>query len=322
MFFFVQITHKSPFLKVVYEIRRTILIIRCKYYFFTHRNFSRTTSKKGQVYFNLTHGTPLKDSTGRHNSIKKSAYLLTTSQFVGKLRVKTYKGGENKLQILGFPRNDLLFKSEDILRLFNIYRCDYQKIVMWMPTFRRHINSSTNDAGAKADELDIPIIMNLKNWGGLNEFLIKNKVLLIVKPQPAQDLKFFKVESNSNIHIITNDDLFERNVELYSLLSESDALITDYSSVFMDYLLTNRPIAFTIDDLQKYQKNLGFLVDNPLEYMPGYKIENFKHMLSFIESLLNGEDDYTKQRYEIMRLFNFYQDNKSADRILKFLNLI
>ena len=55
---------------------------------------------------------------------------------------------------------------------------------------------------------------------------------------------------------------------MYVLLRNADALITDYSSAYFDYMLLNRPIAFTVEDIEEYRKKRGFVFDNPFEYMP------------------------------------------------------
>lgn len=319
---FLQINPGPIYKNIISEINRIILFARCKYYFFTHRNLARSTPKKGQVFFNLTHGTPLKDSTGRHSSINKSSYILTPSEFSGNLRVKTYGGGKDKLKVLGFPRNDFLFEYNNILEKLGYSKRQFNKVIIWMPTFRRHKNSKTNDSGASNNEIDIPIISDYVELNELKQVLSNNKVLLIIKPHPAQDLKYIKIKEDFNIRIVTNDELFDKNIELYNLLGESDALITDYSSVYMDYLILNKPIGFTIDDLSQYNRNLGFLVENPLEYMPGSKINKLSDMVKFIQDVCLEVDIYKKERNEICNLFNKYRDNKSSDRVLQFLGLI
>lgn len=90
----------------------------------------------------------------------------------------------------------------------------------------------------------------------------------------------------------------------------------------MDYLILDKPIGFTIDDLSQYTKNLGFLVENPLDYMPGTKINTLHQMFDFIEEVCTEVDSYRSERDRVCKLFNKYKDNKSSDRVLKFLELI
>lgn len=318
---FLQISSTSFISKVITDIRVQLVLSICKYYFFTHRNLSKTKFKKNQVFFNLTHATPLKNSTGLHNNVHKSTYTLTTSDFAGSLRLKTYASDcLTELQVLGFPRNDNLFLNLNSFKKIGINKQEYKKILVWMPTFRRHKNNKRNDSGTNK-AIDIPLINELSDMKKLNEFLSENENLLIIKIHQAQNLDFIKKEDYSHIKILTNDDLLESKVEMYSLLAESDALVTDYSSVFLDYLLLNKPIAFTVDDIEDYSKNLGFLVDNILDFMPGQKITIINDLFNFVNNLNQNIDEYSKERIKINDIFNLYKDGNSSKRILQFLKL-
>ena len=55
----------------------------------------------------------------------------------------------------------------------------------------------------------------------------------------------------------------------YDFLNVVDVLITDYSSIYFDYLLLNRPIIFHMPDLEEYQKKRGFILDPLDEWTPG-----------------------------------------------------
>lgn len=318
---FVSIKRDTILEKIVSEIKNSILFSQCKYHFFSHRNFARIEPKKGQVFFNLTHGLSIKNSTGKHNTnVLKCNYILVTSEFTGKLRVKSYQGGEDKLKIFGFPRNSFFFYNNDCLNSLNIDKKKYKKVIIWMPTFRRQKSSSRNDSGTKS-ETDLPILKNDKDITKLNIHLCEKEILLIIKPHPAQDMKFYNDISSDNIITINNEVLLEQGIELYELLGECDALITDYSSVYLDYLITNKPIGFTIDDVSDYAKNLGFLVENPIEYMPGPKIDTLDDMIEFINSIYNNIDVYIDERKRICELFHKYKDDKASDRIIEFLEL-
>ena len=97
---------------------------------------------------------------------------------------------------------------------------------------------------------------------------------------------------------------------LYSLLGRADALITDYSSVYFDYLLLDRPIGFAVGDMKDYEGERGFTVDNPYEYMPGEKFSDGEGMLEFVRSVFSGIDLYGAKRREMNDIFNKYQDGQ------------
>lgn len=307
---------------ILNELYKITLFSMTKYYFFSHRNLSRVKPKSNQVFFNLTHGTPLKDSTGRHNSIEKSTYILTTSKYSGSLRVKTYGSGEDKLKVLGFPRNDFFFDNNNSLEKMLDYSTEYKKTLIWMPTFRRHKNKKTNDIGSMDSEYDIPVLNTELDWIEFNDFLKSKKVLVLLKVHPAQDLDFIIKNGYSNLKVINNKEILDLNIELYSLLGATDGLITDYSSVYLDYLITDKPIGFTIDDLDYYKEGLGFLVEDPLKYMPGNHISTLNSFKNFVDDVVKGIDRHKLKRNEMNTKFNKYTDGSSADRILRYLNLI
>src|SRR5699024_8992758 len=95
-----------------------------------------------------------------------------------------------------------------------------------------------------------------------------------------------------------------------------------YSSVYIDYLLTNNPIAFTVDDFTDYSTVTGFSVKNPLKYMPGPKLNTIDDMISFIESVSTNKDVYINERKKLCNLFHEYHDNNSSERTLEYFGLL
>jgi CDP-glycerol glycerophosphotransferase (TagB/SpsB family) len=177
-----------------------------------------------------------------------------------------------------------------------------------MPTWRGLISSGTN----RESTTDFPII-DILNIDKLNDYLQNNNNLLIIKPHPIQ----ISLDIFDNIKIITDFDLNSRDIFLYELFNEVDALLTDYSSVYFDFLLTQKPIGFTIDDFDSYEDKRGFVVNNPLEIMPGSKIRTFMELITFLKDLNNECDNYSEERKNINNLVNKYHDKNSTQRILE-----
>ena len=93
--------------------------------------------------------------------------------------------------------------------------------------------------------------------------------------------------------------------------------LTDYSSIYFDYLLLDRPIAFLIDDIAQYQQNRGFTVENALDLMPGEKIRTVSELNGFLDRLAKGEDRFQEDRQRVNRRVNRWQDGESAKRFLE-----
>ena len=128
-----------------------------------------------------------------------------------------------------------------------------------------------------------------------------------------------EVENSSYIKVFQNRHLDAAGVVLYELLAESDVLITDYSSVFIDYLNLGRPIAFVCDDLESYAANRGFCFDPIKEYLPGEKITNYTGLKEYLCNLDSLNDQWEKKREEINKLFNSFSDAHSSKRVFEFI---
>ena len=100
------------------------------------------------------------------------------------------------------------------------------------------------------------------------------------------------------------------------MIGISDGLLSDYSSVAVDYLLLDRPLGYVLADYDMYKEKRGFVFENPYDYMPGYKISNYGDVLSFIEDVIEGNDRYAKERRELNKKINFYNDGKSCERVV------
>lgn len=113
----------------------------------------------------------------------------------------------------------------------------------------------------------------------------------------------------TNIVYLENQDLEDNGLQLYEFINCSDALISDYSSVAIDYLLLNRPIGFTLDDYDAYTESRGWVFEDPLEYMPGEHIYNVQQFEQFVLDVKNGKDDYENQRKVILAKTHNVTDN-------------
>ena len=301
--------------------------MRSKYIFYSYRGDGIKIFKSAgdQIIVDTMHGSPLKNigylaSKSRFNKLWKYEdsfdFILCVSDFFKEIVKKSFGANEEQCIVLGYPRNDIIFKEENTLDSINIMKGEYSKIILWVPTWRESINGEKNNESNK----EFPIL-DLDNIGLLNDYLLNANILLIIKPHPFQlDLEIFH-GIHSNIKIIKNHDLQQNKIEFYQLFTEVDALLTDYSSVYFDFLLTMKPIGFTIDDFDCYRDKRGFVVDSPLEIMPGDKITNLEELIIFITGIKENRDKFYTERKAINDLANKYKDGNSTKRIIEFLGM-
>lgn len=307
-FKFVRINSKYHFglpLNALFYISKSRII------FYTHVSpFSIINPKKNQTVVNLWHGCGYKnDIKGNRTFFEKNYFdcvLVPGNVFVD-TKSAFFGCSKDRVAPIGYPRYDILLKDNSYTKLFVNKLKKNNKLVLWMPTFR---NTGSNSFVEKnTSEYDIPLLCSNDDIVELNNFCKKNNILLCIKRHQLQLKYFAESLSLSNIVFIDNEYLLKNNIELYSFLRYSDALVTDYSSVAIDYLLLNKPIGFLLADYNEYKNARGFVFENPLEYMPGYHIydnDNFKEMLIDIS---NGIDKYIDERKKIMKKVHNKTDN-------------
>lgn len=258
---------------------------------------------KSQLFIQCWHGSPLKSMVDPAGNGKYYSKCFYASEYFKEYMSKYFHADDSRMICMGAPRNDYLFNQGTF-----DYSCaefaGFNYRVIWMPTFRQGV-------GRIESNIDIPILSS-ENIKALDEKLKSLNIVLIIKPHRVQAGSFehlFEKEKTTNISVVTEDYFVQNNIPVYTFLAHMDALITDYSSVYFDYLLLDRPIGFAIDDYDQYYKNRGFAYDDPLEMMPGDKIYTFDELTAFFDDLAHCKDAFSESRKNKAELFNTYRDN-------------
>lgn len=278
--------------------------------------------RKNQFVVNLWHGMPLKkigysigESAAYRQELSYTNFLISSPFFADVIK-EGCGCSDKQLVILGYPRNDLLFEKLSPEEMHNLLDGDYRKVITFLPTFR-----NSESLGISKHHKSFPLI-DENNIEELNLFLKSIDVCLVIKLHHAQSNLSFTNERYSNLVFLSNADLDMAKIPLYSLLGTSDALLSDYSSVFVDYLIVNKPIGFVLDDLEDYRENRGLYFEPIEEYLPGHHIYNMNNLKAFINDVANEKDPFNKERNDICKLFNVYKDNCNCERVLKFTEII
>lgn len=225
----------------------------------------------------------------------------------------------DKYVITGAPRNDFLFRANGIQNIKKIFpNIPAGKIIFYLPTFRKGYHK---EAEGSFEPLSILNEFDLKK---LNEFLEANKLVLLMKLHPNEEsiLQLMDVELSERILILKNKELEKNCLDLYELLNAADLLVTDYSSVYFDFLLLDKPILFFAPDIKEYERNRGLLL-TPYEFWtPGPKVTDQKGFEREVLKLLSDRKYYEFQRKLIKDLVHHYKDGESSKRVWKFIEEI
>lgn len=319
-------TKKLPFsdYEPIGVIKGTLAYLTSRYVFFSFGDF-RIRPSKNQCVINQWHGTPTKkigkltyDKNYNREKLDNFSYLISSSKTFVPVLAEAFGCQENKIKVIGNARNDYLLSSKDTLSIIGINKSKYKKLILWMPTFRVSSDNRFHDGNIKTSETLLPILKKYDDLAKLDEILDKKGALLVIKIHP---MAIFKKHFYKNIITITNNDIIPKGIRLYEFVKEFDALITDYSSIYCDFLMLNRPIGFTLDDFEQYNNSRGFVFDNFIQYMPGQHLYYIKDVFQFIDNIVNEVDEFIEERKKMIPIFCKYTDGKNCEKLVKFVGL-
>ena len=290
-----------------------------KYWFVNCRIPYRIVKKPEQVYIQCWHGTPLKklgqDITiinyaksslsglrfGYNHESMRLDYFISPSAYASRCFISSFNLEPQKILELGYPRNDKLSTHEknndEIERIKKALGISLKKkVILYAPTWRdnnfcnvRGVHVLSNPLDSKEFVASFPDVV----------FLYRGHYF--TKPEEKM-AEFIDVSAYNNIN-----DLF----------LVSDALITDYSSLFFDYAILKRPIYFYMPDLDEYGKEIrGFYLDVEKE-LPGEICKTPKEL----SVTMNKKYENASIFVEFNKKYNTYEDGASASRVIKKIGL-
>ena len=210
----------------------------------------------------------------------------------------------SKKLISGLPKTDNLLKLKTKLNnspkqrtLFDQTVNQDEKLVLYIPTRRENklFNIFDYDFSSKKFE----------------EFTAKNKCIFFVSNHPTNPSKNIYNEHIRNLNFVNlNGNIIDE------ILSKADIIITDFSSIFADFLLFDKPIIFSKFDYNNYVKSSGLKID--YNSLPGPKVKNWDELLAEIDTFLNSDDNYKNQREDWKKKVYNYLDGKNSERIANY----
>ncbi len=275
------------------------------------------TKKPEQVYINTWHGTPLKhmgfdvknNLKGSQNTMKNflaSDYMIspnahTTNIFKHAFKLDGLYSGE--ILEIGYPRIDLTINTtanearEYLAEHLNLKK---NPIILYCPTWRgKNVNDPENSL------LNIFEEIKLLNQKLPHQVLVKVHPFVYSKAKEMPELKPYLVP-----------DFLDTN----QLMPAVDLMITDYSSIFFDFLVTDKPIVFYVPDLDKYQNERGVYID--LCALPGPVADNIQDVITLVSNESYKDADVQEKYAKFKHNFVNYENGSVTERLIEsvFLN--
>lgn len=231
---------------------------------------------------------------------KKTDYLFITSENIKGFYRDAFRIDENKIKSFGIPRTDYYFEDKDIKKLRENFDERYpiaknKKILLYAPTFRD--NEEDN---------------NVFNYLDLEKFnnALSEEYVIALRLHPKIN-QFFKGDIDTKADFIDVSD-YKKEQELMLI---SDLLITDYSSIMIEFALLNKPIIFFTYDYDRYlTKDRGFYYDFESN-VPGDIVKTDDELIKLIK-----EGSYNTDKHNSFLKMQFdYLDGNSSKRIVDFI---
>lgn len=273
---------------------------------------------KGARIVQLWHGVGFKkigliekasETTAKYNRLDLehlySGYdmVITTSPFYAK-EVFEPSFNARSVEVLGYPRNDALLAPPTRESMLNCDMAAFErvgasrrdrKIVLWTPTFRDQVGSPL--AG-----------IDLRR---LHDFLEREKLHLVIKGH-----RLSEVNAGASLPCLT---LYDNTCDVYPLMRLVDVMVTDYSSIYMDYLLLDRPVVFYCPDYDEYvtyNREFQFPYD---DMTPGPKCRTQDALEAALKTAAYGDDGYGDERRALCEKAFLHRDGKASARIADHL---
>jgi CDP-glycerol glycerophosphotransferase (TagB/SpsB family) len=273
----------------------------------------RDIAQSNNALAQANHGSPLMRAANkvlRPQLSERYDYILGTSRATCERFAGAFGVAPSQVINGGYPRTDVLLSRDDdarfrmpeeerVIDLCRAYAKSGVRVLLYMPTFRDWRND--------ADRV-IPI-----DWKAVDAMLQANDGALFCKLHPNDQARLPDLAGLSRVHLIPS------SVDPYPILKHTDALISDYSSIFFDYLLLDRPLVFYPYDLDDYRKYSRALYDEYDTVTPGAKAYDAAGLERTLTTLLSSYDEQARrhaaERAAVRSRFYEHVDDRASARL-------
>jgi CDP-glycerol glycerophosphotransferase (TagB/SpsB family) len=313
-----------PVLKIN-SLKYFLVLPHAKVGFYSNRAIDLVSSedilpKKLKLIF-LGHGQSVKNSrltvkSGLNEGFKKDILksksqifkAVTSSVWMAEVQSKSHGLKKDDYWLTGFPRNDWFFEVPDIARQgwsdFN-GGLEIEKVVLYAPTWRMHGEPT--------------ILFPFPDWdaSALGDYFEEHKILFLIRPHikelnlPHNKEKVQKLSGLTPYVKVADNNVFE---DVNLLLPFVDLLISDYSSIYHDFLLLEKPLAFVPYDYDFFEEHNGFKYPY-FENLPGDVISTQIELIELFDSQPISYERFRVKRESLRDMIYLHKDGNSCERI-------
>lgn len=266
------------------SMRAYLSYTTARYVFFTHGLYGSPKPPPRKTFVNLWHGDGAKRSK-RFADIR-STFVVAGTQLWGSQRPVYFGVEEEGVLVTGNPRVDQFARPADDDAMRALGLDPDRRLVLWMPTYRK-----TEYRGRRlADVLNWSDAEELSRSDGQRQLFEQVAqmarrlgITVAVKPHPLDADRYAAM----GLPVLSREDLNRARTTVYQLLGRSHGLITDYSSVWTDYLALDRPVGFHCPDIEEYESTRGLNVENYQDLLPSPLLRSVADFEEFLGECLD-----------------------------------
>lgn len=312
--------NKNIILVDYYSTQHMKTLLTAKYVITNAMIFSDIFVKRSeQIFVNTWHGTPLKKMgyampggvMGSWNVIRTlmmTDYLIMPNDYSAQIFRRDYRLDglyTGKITLIGYPRNDVLVNRVSPYQANKVgattISAENIRTILYAPTW----SGDTTKITSSDEELD-KYLSVLDKISKLQDTQIRFKPHPYFKEKIDEDIRFKPYRLNDAIG--TNE-----------VLSEVDILITDYSSLFFDFLVTNNPIIF-FDVKKNYAEERGEYLQ--VSSLPGPYTKDSDELVKLLENTQSWFEKYRKTYQQFKEKFVSLDDGHASKRVTREISSI
>jgi CDP-glycerol glycerophosphotransferase (TagB/SpsB family) len=233
--------------------------------------------------------------------------VITTSRFY---RDNVFRKAFRARHVVpaGYPRNSFTRPDHGshTLTWSNVDHAARKQIKAWHSEGRRVILVAPTFRDTRATPLGLDEAWQQR----LDAFCETHRCEMLFKFHPYE--RGAATISGRHLHVL------EPHSDAYPLFPFVDTLVTDYSSIYMDYLLLDRPVLFFTPDAELYisrDRSIQFDFD---KMTPGPKLESWQELLDALKD--QASSDWAARRTEVRQMaFDDDDPSRATERILAFM---
>lgn len=295
------------------SVRGVWLCLTAELTFFTHGLYTAVRPPCNRLVVNLWHGDGPKSTRDTH--LVRSSVVVSGAQLWGDYKATLFKLPTSSLAVVGNPRIDQFAEPLDAEALGALGLDPDRGRVLWMPTYRQ---ASGPKSRSWSDGC------NLSDRDGVGELLRetaraaeRSGLQLLIKPHPLDVDRY----ADLDVLVVRDEDLNAARVSLYQLLGGCDGLISDVSSVWVDFLVLDRPIAFYIPDLEELKNGRGLNVEDLEALLPGPRLVDTVEASAFLTAVASGAPGCSPSAWPGAGRIGAVSQIGAAERLLDWLSV-